>query len=68
MRFPGDAAPWTAEVPHGEFLRAGSDERMIYDPSPARILIQGIEPGKHAGPYTELPWRLGLLTRLGQGG
>lgn len=61
--FRDGAAPWTAEVSHGEFLRAGYDERMLYDPNPARLLIQGIEPGKHTGPYPELPWRLGLLTR-----
>lgn len=63
LRQPGAEAPWTAEVSHGEVIRAGYDERMLVPAGPMRLLIQGLPEGAHVGPYPELPWRLGLIAQ-----
>lgn len=54
---------WTDEVSHGEFLRAGVDERLEYAPEHLRLLIQGMPRAEHDGIYPLLPWRLGIITR-----
>jgi endo-1,4-beta-xylanase len=63
LRFGLGSTRWTGEVSHGEFLRAGVDERLEYVPDRARLLIQGMPRAEHNGPYSLLPWRLGVITR-----
>ena len=54
---------WTDSVSHGEFLRAGYDERLEIDPENLRFLFQGVtkEAKRGANSYGEIPWRLGML-------
>ena len=61
LQQPGTQSPWTAEVSHGELLRAGFDERMRVERGPTRMLIQGLPEGAHVGRYENLPWRLGVI-------
>ncbi len=54
--------PWTANVSHGEILRAGIDETMEVDPADVRFVFQGASDEEYRGnPYGKIPWRLGLL-------
>lgn len=54
--------PWTANISHGELLRAGVDERMEVDPADVRFLFQGASDDEYRGnPYGKIPWRLGIL-------
>jgi hypothetical protein len=56
------AAHWTDSFSHGEFLRAGYDERLEVDPQKLRFLFQGVTDEKMAGKvYGQIPWQLGIL-------
>ncbi len=56
--------PWTANISHGELIRAGVDEQMEVDPAHLQFLFQGASDEEYQGhPYGQIPWRLGLLTR-----
>ena len=58
---PGDR-PWTANVSHGELLRASTDEKLEVDPANVKLLFQGVSDADRAGKkYGDIPWRLGLL-------
>ena len=53
---------WTANISHGELLRAGVDERMEVDPARVRFLFQGASDPEYRGhKYAAIPWRLGML-------
>ncbi len=53
---------WTDVISHGEFLRAGCDEKLEVDPANLRFLFQGVPDEDRQGKgYGEIPWRLGLL-------
>jgi len=53
---------WTANISHGELLRAGVDETMEIDPGDVRFLFQGASDAEYRGnPYGKIPWRLGIL-------
>ncbi len=53
---------WTANISHGELLRAGVDERMEVDPARVRFLFQGASDQEYRNrSYGAIPWRLGLL-------
>ena len=57
-----EKAPWTANISHGELLRAGVDERLEVDPAAPRFLYQGAADAEYRNnPYGKIPWRLGLL-------
>jgi len=57
------AGHWTDSFSHGEFLRAGYDERMEIDPADLQFLFQGVSDREMAGKeYGRIPWQLGLLT------
>jgi endo-1,4-beta-xylanase len=59
VTFPDGA--WTSDISHGEMIRAGVDQTMEIDPHCLRYLYQGMDPAA-GGEYSQLPWRLGLLT------
>ena len=55
-------ANWTDTFSHGELLRDGFDETLTVDPARLRFLFQGASGEDRAGkPYSDIPWRLGLL-------
>jgi hypothetical protein len=58
-----NADHWTDNVSHGEFIRAGVNQRMeITDINRVDFLIQGV-PGYEGtyGEYSRIPWDLGLI-------
>lgn len=56
----GDA--WTQDISHGELLRDGYDQTLTIDPGDLRLLYQGVEPSETGVEYSQLPYRLALLT------
>ncbi len=54
---------WTANISHGELIRAGVDELMEVDPVNVRFVFQGASDAEYrnSGGYSKIPWRLGML-------
>lgn len=53
---------WTANISHGELVRAGVDERMEVDPTDLKFVFQGAADAEYRDrPYGQIPWRLGML-------
>jgi endo-1,4-beta-xylanase len=55
--------PWTADISHGEMVRAGFDETLTIDTCQLQYLYQGYAVGAPTDPYNDIPWKLGLLTQ-----
>ncbi|MCT9082154.1 non-reducing end alpha-L-arabinofuranosidase family hydrolase [Streptomyces fulvoviolaceus] len=53
---------WTKDFSHGEMIRDGVDQTLTIDPCRLRFLYQGLDPAA-TGSYSQLPWRLSLLTQ-----
>jgi endo-1,4-beta-xylanase len=57
-------APWTNDVSHAELIRTGYDQNLEIDPCHLQLFYQGLDPASDDGrPYSQLPWKLGLLTQ-----
>jgi endo-1,4-beta-xylanase len=60
-------ADWTDDISHGEIIRSGSNQKLEIDPcQPMRFLFQGFDPKRNTQEYIKLPYRLGLLTAIGE--
>jgi hypothetical protein len=57
-----DGVTWTNDVSHGELLRDGYDETLTIDPGNLGFLYQGVDPTMTGVAYSQLPYRLALLT------
>jgi glycosyl hydrolase family 62 len=62
VTFAPGVSPWTDDFSHGEMIRASNDQHLVINPCHLRFLYQGEDPAA-SGPYSQLPWRLGLLTQ-----
>jgi len=61
VSFP-NGGRWTEDISHGEMIRAGIDQTMEINPCRLQYLYQGMDPSS-SGEYSQLPWRLALLTQ-----
>jgi len=61
VSYEAGVSDWTDDVSHGEIIRDGFDQTMTIDACNLRFLYQGRNPGS-GGEYSQLPYRLGLLT------
>jgi endo-1,4-beta-xylanase len=66
VTFASGVAPWTEDFSHGEMIRAGFDQHLVINPCHLKFLYQGENPSA-SGNYSQLPWRLGLLTQTNSG-
>ncbi len=63
VTFPSGHA-WTADISHGELLRTNYDEMPTVALSGLRFLYQGVATNASQAEYSQIPWQLGLLTRV----
>jgi hypothetical protein len=61
VTYEAGVSDWTNDVSHGELIRDGFDQTMTVDACDLRFLYQGRDPSS-GGEYSQLPYRLGLLT------
>jgi endo-1,4-beta-xylanase len=57
-----DGVAWTSDISHGELIRDGYDQKLEIDPNNLRFLYQGADPATTSGEYSQIPWKLALLT------
>jgi hypothetical protein len=58
-----DGAAWTNDLSHGELVRDGYDQKLQIDPDNLKFLYQGADPALTSLEYSQIPWKLALLTR-----
>jgi hypothetical protein len=62
-----NAGQWTTSVSHGEFIRAGANQRLeINDINRVDFLIQGTTQ-LSCCPYQQIPWDLGIIRNYASG-
>jgi endo-1,4-beta-xylanase len=60
-----EGTPWTADISHGEMIRAGYDQTLATDSCGLQYLYQGADPlADNGGDYNKIPWHIGLLTQV----
>jgi endo-1,4-beta-xylanase len=59
------ATAWTADISHGELIRTGCDEKLEISTCKMQYLYQGCAPGFDTSNYNKIPWKIALLTQLG---
>ncbi|TWU38309.1 non-reducing end alpha-L-arabinofuranosidase family hydrolase [Novipirellula artificiosorum] len=53
---------WATSYSHGEFVRAGVNQKLEIDPDNLELLFQGASDEEYqSGDYGQIPWRLGTL-------
>lgn len=63
LQFGDGVPPWTNMVSHGELIRSGANQQLeVLSLDQAQFLVQGTTGYKDAPDYTEIPWRLGIIT------
>ena len=61
VTFAGGA--WTNDISHGELIRDGNDQKLEIDPNNLQLLYQGADPATTSLDYSQIPWKIGLLTQ-----
>ena len=61
VTFEGGA--WTNDISHGEIIRSGYDQKLEIEPSNLQFLYQGADPAQTSIEYSQIPWKLALLTQ-----
>jgi endo-1,4-beta-xylanase len=59
----GGGVAWTNDISHGEMVRDGYDQTLEIDPANLQFLYQGADPSLANVEYSQIPYRLGLLTQ-----
>jgi hypothetical protein len=67
VRFANGVEPWTEDISHGELIRDGYDETMTIDSNHLQFLYQGRRPSAERVDYSQLLYRLDLLTLTSAG-
>jgi len=62
VTFTGGSA-WTADISHGELIRNGYDQKLEIDPANLQLLYQGADPATTSVEYSQIPWKISLLTQ-----
>jgi hypothetical protein len=57
-----EGAAWTADISHGELIRDGYDQKLEIDPTNLQLLYQGADPASTGVDYSQIPWKISLLT------
>jgi endo-1,4-beta-xylanase len=62
VSFAAGQPAWTKDFSHGEMIRDGVDQTLTINPCRLRFLYQGMDPAA-SGDYSQLAWRLSLVTQ-----